>query len=209
MKKVSDIIMIIMCIFLFSGVAFADATQDFSKIYKEIEILTTNMFKGVSVAFTGKAVDSDKLITLADNILVKTKMLEKTAEAVNNKDSAAEARHMSFYMIKIKTVIITGEHADELTMFLSKYYLHFIHCNILEIMNIKLMQNDYFGKLKEALVKNEITEIEYLAEYLCIYSDQMYYASYIFGKKIWQKFFSRIYMKRKKKSGKNFLNGSK
>ena len=181
-----------MGIILFYGVIFADTTQDFNKTYNEIEILTVNLFKNVSAGFTGKTTDNDKLIRVVDKILINSKILEKAANAVNNKDCAAEARHMNFYMAKIKTVIITGEHTDELTMLLSRYYLHFIQCNILKIMNIKLMQNDYLGKLKAALVKNEITEIEYLAEHLCIYSDQMYYASYVFGKKIWQKFAKRV-----------------
>ncbi len=181
-----------MGIILFSGVIFADTTQDFSKAYKEIEILTVNLFEKVSAGFTGKATDTDKLIRVIDKILINSEILEKAANAVNNKNCAGEARQINFYMAKIKTVIITGEHKDKLTMLLSRYYLHFIQCNILKIMNVKLMQNDCLGKLKEALDKNEITEIECLAEYLCIYSDQMYYASYIFGKKIWQKFSKRV-----------------
>ena len=192
MKKISSIIMIIMGIILFSGVIFADTTQDFNKTYKEIEVLTVNLFEKISAGFTGKATDSDKLIRVVDKILINSKILEKAESAVNNKACAAEASQMNFYMAKIKIVIITGAHKDKLTMLLSRYYLHFIQCNTLNIMSVKLMLNDHLGKLKEALAKNEITEIEYLSEHLCIYSDQMYYASYVFGKKIWQKFAKRV-----------------
>ena len=194
MKKATGIIAIIfLAVFLFSGAVVAtDEIEKFGKAYEETEILTRDLFKGVSEAFEGSAMEVNKLTKLADKILRNTLTLEKTAEAEGKKDSASEARQMNSYMNRIKKTFKTGENKDELSMLMARYYLHYNNCIMLKTLNLKVMQKDHLEELKDVLSKNEIGEITQLAEHLHLHSDQMYYASYIFGIKIWQKFSSQV-----------------
>ncbi len=192
MGKTAVVLAMACLMLLFADVVLAaDADSRFKDVYEDTEILTGELFEGVSEALTGTPMDADNLVKKINKLIANSESLVKSAREAGRKEAMDEAGQMASYLTRIKEVIQTGEEKQELTMLLALYHLHYNNCVMVSTICLKEMQHDHVEELKEALKKNDMHDIRHLAEHLHIHSDQMHYAALIFGRKIWQKFSRR------------------
>ncbi|MBF0196922.1 MAG: hypothetical protein HQL32_04400 [Planctomycetes bacterium] len=184
-KKLVSFISGLMLLF---GCLLADSNTKFSEAYEETEIISDELFAGLSVAFSGKSVDFESMKTRIDKIISNCDTLVEAAREASVVDCAEEALQMKSYAERIREVLASGKHTDELIMLAARYYLHYNNCIMMKPVNLKMMLKDHVDELRSALEKKDFTEVYHLAEHLNIHANQMHYTAYIQGKMIWQKF---------------------
>ncbi len=192
---------------LLTGQVFADAKEDlFKATYEETEILTNELFTGISAALSGAELNREMLSAKAAKLMQNSEVLSKTAMELKKTDTASEAAQMLAYMTRIKKVFDqdTDGH-DDLTMLVARYYLHYNNTVMSNPVCLVNMQKDHVEELRTALDAKDYNELGHLAEHLHLHSDQMYFASKVFGKKVWAKFAIRA----KDKADEIFANAEK
>ncbi len=186
MKKLTGVLIVVGMMVV--GSVAVCAADDFKDTYEETEILTSELFEGISEVLSGETMQLGKLLTMIDTLVTNSQMLEKFSVELGKKEAADEAGQMAAYLTRIKQIIQTGQEQRTLVMLLARYYLHYNNCMMVNTLSLKEMQHDHVEELKAALETGDMSELEHLSEHLHVHSDQMYYAALIFGKKIWQKF---------------------
>ena len=201
--------LIFVCLFfgLFTGQVFAGAKEDlFKATYEETEILTNELFLGINAALSGAELNRELLSAKAAKLMQNCDLLSKTALELKKTDAASEAAQMLAYMTRIKKIFDqdTDGH-DYLTMLVARYYLHYNNTVMSNPICLVNMQKDHVDELRAALDAKDYEELGHLAEHLHLHSDQMYFASKIFGKKVWAKFAIQA----KEKADEIFANAEK
>lgn len=195
MKRTSAVFVIIGMLYIFAipSPILADPLEDYGNAFENTEIITYDLFEGISKMLNGDQVNRDTLIQYAGKLIDNSKILEKSAADLKRQESSGEAFQMGYYMKRLKEILEKGgEDPKYLTTLSSRYYLHYNNCIMTNPAYLKLMVQDHVNELNKALAGNDLAEVAHLAEHLHLHSDQMYYSSLVFGKKIWQKFAEQI-----------------
>lgn len=195
MKRTSAVFVIIGMLYVLAtpSTVLADPLEDYGKAFEETEVVTYDLFEGISQMLNGEQVNRNTLIQYADKLIDNSKILEKSAADLKRQESSGEAFQMGYYMKRVKEILEKGgEDPKYLTTLSSRYYLHYNNCIMTNPAYLKLMVQDHVDEVKKALEGNDLVEVAHLAEHLHLHSDQMYYSSLVFGKKIWQKFAEQI-----------------
>lgn len=194
-KQVVVVVIIGMVTFFCAERGIADTKSDFVEIYEHIAHLTHQLFEEVSHASMSESSIADEtLMRMVEALITNAKTLETLAGQLGQIESANEVRQMTDYLNRFKHLVQTEGDHHALIMMLSRYYLHFHNCLMLNPICLKDILHAHLEELKEAVDKNDFEVIVHVAEHQYLHADQMYYAALIFEKKIWQKFALQIKM---------------
>ncbi len=191
MKKLTGIIVIVVMVLL-CGNAFADPLEEFSKAIQSIEQEFENIFEALGDGLEEEGSFSlNDIRAAAEKIETATKSIVVLGEENNRADWAFEAEELAEAIDEYLEMLDEQEFDDALSTLARAFHMF----NLLQMLTPRFARNslsERYQDVQDLLTGGDIGETgeagEQQAEYMEGLARHVYYASKMFGKKVWRKF---------------------